>query len=264
MPAINPSLLERQIGSTMEEASDAVRFVRSIRELLEFYADRTKRSTRTSEALIFGRVLRVPKPVMQAITGAIHTRVALDESVKLVASQMLWDIGQREPRMIAVSLMSSVNQAEIARRFELWASDCDDDEVLRWIAREGLAGWRRQPEPSLWLVLGAWLDHRSGRVQLLAIHCLHAAMHEWQDDAKFPQVFELLRARIGNLRGAPRAGFQDLIQTLARRSPQETARFLMDEHARKAPDALRMLRASLDAFPAALRAELEALLSPKV
>lgn len=259
MPAINPSQLERQISAALAHKDDPEHYVRGLQEIVEFYADRTRRSMKASETLIFGQVLRVPKPVLQAITRSIHADPDLPVSMRLTSSTMLWELDYRETRMIAISLMSEVELPMIMERFENWAQDCDDDEVLIWMAKEGLMLGKRPSESTPWKKLNMWLQHPSTQVQRLSLLSLLDLVAGHRDDGHLPQVFRLLRGSSEGMRAASQDALLDLLRELAIRSPQETVQFLLDE-LKGDPDARRLIQKCMDVLPPGLQADLKRVL----
>ncbi len=171
--------------------------MRRLFEILEFYADRTRRSAKASDTLIFGKVLRVPRPVLQAIKRSIQTEPDFPEGMRLESSSMLWEMNYRETRMVAVSLLSGVAPSLASIHLEAWAADCDDEEVLHWMAAEGLKLSARPVEEIPWKGLNAWMRHPAATVQQLALFGLLELVEGYAGDGHLPRVFRLLR-------GAPR------------------------------------------------------------
>jgi hypothetical protein len=250
MPAINPSLLKRQISAALAHKDDLELYVRGLQEIVEFYADRTRRSTKASETLIFGKVLRVPKPVLQAVTRAIHADPDLS---------LLWGRNYRETRMIAISLLSVVDLPMITERFENWAEACDDDEVLLWMANEGLMLGKRPLESIPWKTLNMWLRHPSPQIQRLSLFSLLDLVAGHSDDGHLPRVFRLLRGSSDRMHSASQGELQDLLCELAVRSPQETVQFLLDEFM-DVPDFRRLIQKCIEVLPTGLQDELRRLL----
>ena len=259
MPAINPTQLEKQITAALSVKADPPLCVRKLYEILEFYADRTRRSVKAADMLILGKVLRVPQPVLQAITRSIQTELDYSDGLRLKTSLMLWDMNYRETRMVAVSLLSGVDPALVMENFENWAADCDDEEVLHWMAAEGLKLSNRPLEDIPWKGLNAWLRHPAPTVQHLALISLLELVQGSARDEHFPRVFRLLRAVPGNMSKTSLVALQDLLWALADRSPQESAQYLLDEFKRD-QDVRNLIEKTLGAFPQALQEELRQVL----
>jgi hypothetical protein len=256
MPAINPSHLKRQVEEAMAQAESGELLVRSIRSIVEYYADRTKRSTAASEALIMSNVLRVPRPVMDSICSAIHEQEFLP-AVRRLAAEGLWELEYRETRQLAVCLARGIDPIELTGIFERWGENCDDPEVLSWMAEEGLQEWWQAAEVDAWRTLRRWMEAESPRVRHFALLALRTAVERRTSDADLPRIFRLLKGAAGEVRGEAYAALVDLICSLNQRSMRETARYLMDEIRRDTPGIKRLVRTCLDEFTPDLRRELE-------
>jgi hypothetical protein len=259
MPAINPSHLKRQVEEAMTQAGSGELLVRSIRSIVEYYADRTKRSTAASEALIMSTVLRVPRPVMDSICSAIHAQEFLP-AVRRRAAEGLWELEYRETRQLAVCLARGIDPIELTGIFERWGENCDDPEVLSWMAEEGLQEWWQAAEVETWRTLRRWMEAEPPRVRHFALLALRTAVERRTSDADLPRIFRLLKGAAGEVRGEAYAALVDLIRSLNQRSMRETARYLMDEIRRDTPGIKRLVRTCLDEFTPDLRRELEAAL----
>jgi hypothetical protein len=260
VPAINPTRLDRQVEEAMAQAAHSEGFVRAIREIVEYYADRTKRSTAASEALIMSRVLRVPRPVLAAVCTAIHARPDMPLTVRLEAAESLWDLGYRETRHIAVCLVNGLKPEELLPKLERWSTACDDYETLHWMADEGLQKWWDAAGADTWRTLRTWMAADELHVRHLALLALLKYVERSQDDADLPKIFRLLKGAVGNVRGEGYTTLIDLVRALGRRSSQETTRYLIDEMKRATPGIRRMVRTLLTEFPPDLRTDLEAAL----
>jgi hypothetical protein len=241
----------------MAHADRSEEFVRAIREIVEYYADRTKRSTAASEALIMSRVLRVPQPVLTAICSAIHEQPDIPPSARLEAAEALWDLGYRETRKIGICLVRGLEAEQLLPVLEQWSAVCDDRQVLRWMAEEGLKQWWDAAGVGLWRTLRSWMAADGQHLRHLVLLALLIRVDRSTDDADLPKIFRLLRGAVGNVRGDSYTTLVDLVQALARRSRQETARYLIDEMKRGTPGIGRMVRSCLKEFPADLRTQIE-------
>jgi len=260
MPSINPSRLKRQVDEAMALAGDRERFVRAIREILEYYADRTRRSTAASEALLLSNVLRVPRPVLAALCAGVQTLAELPDGERLGAAQELWELNYRETRHVAVCLMQGVPPGERPEHFERWAAGCDDRVVLSWIAEQGLRDWWQAAGDDAWRVLRGWLGAGNHGVRHLALLALQKRIDSGASDSILPAVFRLLKGAAGEVRGDSFTTLAEILELLARRSPQETARYLMDEVKRKTPGSRRLARACSQALPPDLQQMLDSVL----
>jgi hypothetical protein len=77
------------------------------------------------------------------------------------------------------------------------------------------------------------------------------------------RAFEALRLLPRSLRGEARSALGDLLEALARHSPAETTRFVLDAIESDLPGIDRLARPILAALPPAQRDRLAAALSPR-
>lgn len=244
----------------MALAANSAQFARSLRAIVEYYADRTKRSATASEALILSNVLRVPGPVLSAICAAIHAHSEISPRDNLPAAQSLWEMEFRETRHIAVCLVRGLEPAELGVIFEGWTVSCDDREVLSWMAEEGMADWWSVSGFDPWRVLRNWMAGDDYRVRHLALLGALYGLESGSSDSLLPKIFQLLKGAVVNLRSDGYSTLIELVQALARRSPQETVRFLLDEIKRGTPGSRRLVRDCSAEFTPNLREELESAL----
>jgi len=262
MPAIDPERLKQQVDRLLNVVSDPVELQRGCIELLDFYADRTLKSIAIGEADETYRAFGAPKPLMRALSFGLRTRLQEQPTSSFPAAAALWEAGYRETRVLASAILGELNGEEVPGWAEIWALACDDQMALWELANQGLASCRKA-NPTIFLEkVEIWLNSTQKRLQSFAILALHSAV----EDPSFedlPSVFRLLDGTTGKFGGALFHALNRLISTLARRSPPEAARFLMDELARGSGGAIRMVQNTLENFPARQRSLLEHALSVK-
>lgn len=249
MPAIDPDRLARQVSKAVEAAGDPIELRRQALDLMEFYADRTRRPGASTQVDDVPPSFGVPRPVMRALTSELVRAVAGRPERALAAAEALWRADQRETRVLAAALVGTLDD----RRAPIWVADhaslTGDNLVLGEMAGRGLAGWRRADPLGFIDSLMNWLDSSNRPTQHLALLAIVAAA----GDARFhqlPRLFPLLSGRSGSFRGEVRKAYAASIRALARRSPPETSYFLIAEVDSGDPAAFRLARAILDALPA--------------
>jgi hypothetical protein len=259
MPAVDPARLEREIETLMEAAAEPQALTRRVLDLLEFYAERARRTAGTEAATPY-KAFGVPRPVVRGLGAALRARLGDNPEAALAAASALWGAGYRETQFLAASILGVLQGREAAGWAAARAETCPDAVCLAELARSGLAGWRAA-EPQTYLAqTSAWLRSGSERVRALGATGLTALV----DDASFedlPAVFRLLTDLPLAGHGVFRRALEQTVDALARRSPPEAARFLLDALRLGTPGAASLARRSLPAFPARQRGLLEEALS---
>jgi hypothetical protein len=248
MPAIDPDRLTRQVVKVAAAIGDPIELRRRALDLLEFYADRTRRPGPSTQVDDVPPSFGAPRPVMRSLTSSLVRAVAGRRERALAAADALWRADYRETRLLAAALVGSLDDRQAAAWVEDHAALAEDNVVLGEMAGRGLAGWRQADPLGFVDNLTNWLDSSKRPTQHLALLAIIAAV----DDPGFrqlPRLFPLLSGRSGSFRGEIRKAYTDSIRALARRSPPEATHFLMAEVASGDPAAFRLARAVLDTLP---------------
>lgn len=260
LPAIDPERLEREIGliSGVFDQPDELR--RKVLDLLDFYADRAKRPGAATHADDVPWDFGIPKPVQRALAKALSVCGVRRPDAALTAAESLWQAAYRETRLLALAILSGQTRPEVADWIEVHILEAQDSRVLKEAAGVGLEGWRLADPPALVQRALGWTRGAETSLQTLGLMALAAAV----DDPRFEQLPSLMRGLAGlgpAPRGDSRRALGDLVNSLARRTPPEAARFLLDEIDRRSPGIDRLVRGSLDMFPPAQRQQLSRALS---
>jgi hypothetical protein len=248
MPAIDPDRLTRQVAKVAQVVADPIELRRRALDLLEFYADRTRRPGASTQVEDVPPSFGAPRPVMRALTSSLIRAVGGQSDRALAAAEALWRADLRETRLLSAALIGSLDDRRVATWIEEHAGLSDDGVVLKEMAGRGLAGWRQTDPVAFVDSLTNWLDSPERAAQHLALLAIVAAA----DDSGFhqlPRLFSLLSGRSGSVRGEIRRAYVAAIRALGRRSPPETTYFLMAEVASGDPAAFRLARAILDVLP---------------
>jgi hypothetical protein len=88
---------------------------------------------------------------------------------------------------------------------------------------------------------------------------IETALNETKTD-HLPRILDALHGASENARSDTRIALDRIIGMAAKISPQEAARYLIDEHESGVPGSERLIRATEDQFPPSQRRRLESLL----
>jgi hypothetical protein len=256
MPAIQPEVLQRQIDEILSLASEPGTFIRASINLLDYYADRTKRPRSSVARVEIAKVLRVPRPVMKTICLRLQQAPAsISEEWQAIGSG-LWDHASREARQMAACVLSKCPQDQIQIMVESWVLNCEDDEAIEFLAKQGMKFWRVQDLDRFYRTVLKWLGDTRLRMRYLGILALYGRSED-EDFAEIPRLLALLNGISSQVRGSSQRALTGLIRQLADVSPPEVAKFLLDEIRSQTSGAHRLAQASLSAFPVHLQREIQ-------
>lgn len=260
MPAIDPARLDKQIDEVVAFILEPDEVARRCLDLLDYYADRTRRVRAT--AFDVSPSLGVPGPVLRSLAGRLRSAVEHLPDGGLNLADQLWQGQFREVMMLAAVVVGGRSGEQAADWLETAASRCSDPEVLASLASDGTEAWRRSAPQTFQTRAEVWLRSGNQRLMTLALLALRAGVID-DPGLSVLAVLDILEGRMVRLRGSARRAYVELIRGTIDRSPQEVARFLADEvrQAQGAAAVRRTLRACLDAFPPYEREGLEKILS---
>ena len=225
------------------------RFARACYEMLEFYADRTKRSNTTTGRIETARVLRVSRPVLRMLCNEILHFEHEERADWLEAADLMWNTGVREGRFVAACLLSRAAPDEVPDRAESWAEACEDAVALEKLAAEGLSAWREQDSEIFLEVLKRWMNDPRLQVRHLALLLIANVTRDSAFDKHLPETFRILQGVSEKVRGESLQSLHGLMRQLAKQSPAETTKFLLDERKAGHSGINRLIRSTIGALP---------------
>jgi hypothetical protein len=249
MPAINPEILSQRIEDVLKLLDEPRRFARACYEMLEFYADRTKRTSTVAGRIETARVLRVSRPVLRMLCNEILHYEHADTADWLEAADLMWTTGVREGRFVAACLLSRAAPEDVPKVAESWAESCEDAIALEKLASEGLSTWREEDTDVFLQVLKRWMDDPRLQVRHLALLLIANVSRDSTYDKHLPETFQILQGVSEKVRGESRQSLIALMRQMARHSPAETTKFLLDERKVGYPGVKRLIRSTMDALP---------------
>jgi hypothetical protein len=223
---------------------DPGEFRRRCLEMLRFYGDRTKRTVDTADFEL--SALNTPNALIRTMATHFQANVSDDPALAQPAASALWQSGYREARILAVAMLGAQVRDEVPGWATEWAKESVDPVVLDELARQGLVRWRQLSPSEFLSQASGWVSGR--QTHLFGLKAIKAAVED-PDFEDLPSIYRLLRGQSGRVRGESRLVLNELVSALARRSPQETARFLLEEHEREPELAKRVIRGVLPDFP---------------
>lgn len=253
MPAIQLARLKIQTAELVTHFDDPTSFVRRLHDLLDFYADRTRKPGQAGEPPPLIKPYNVPRPILRQVRTDLAPYVAMDKESALVLCDTLWEEPYLEFRLLAIDLLGLIPTDfpdEILARIKSWAVPGTEDRLLNALVNEGLTQVRKGTPERYITQLEEWLtaeEYFSRRIGLKAVSITVSD----RDFENLPRLFRLLAPLIRSTPSQLRPDLLDVMRALAMRSPNESAFFLRQNLTVMADDdsTAWLIRNSVRYFP---------------
>lgn len=228
MPAIILARLRQQTATLAGQFGHTDVFLRGLQDLLELYADHTQRPGQAGTPPPLLRTYRVPAPVLRQINSELGPLAEEQPEQALRLVDALWELPILELRLLAAALLGQVpltNPDLILETALSWCRSGVEERILTAVLNDGLK--RLRLENPAWLIehLQGWLTEGDLQTQQLGLRALRSFL-ETPGFTNLPVCYRMLTPYIRSAPTALRPDLLDLLEDLAKRSPQETAFFL--------------------------------------
>jgi hypothetical protein len=228
MPAIDLARLKKQTALLADVFDQPTVFLRELREVLEFYVNRTLRSQSVAPSSVLP-TYRTPVVVLRHIETELGP-VAERQSVQaLELADALWDEGWLETKLLAAFLLGRIPPQEerLLARLTAWTQAVRDPEVRAALLTTSLTRLRKET-PNLFLILvKEWLHPARQRMWSNGIQALVPLISS-PDFDNLPPIFEIIEPIIKTSPATLQYDLQELIIVLYEASPDETTYFLQE------------------------------------
>lgn len=228
MPAVQLVKLQQQTAELAGCVERPAVFVAKLRELLEFYADRTQRPGQSGEPPTLLTAYHVPSPVLRQTLHACAAALEDNPQAALALCDSLWNEQTYETCLLALNLLGRIpaNPPEpLLARARVWGESHPELPLLDLLLSAGLATVRAQNPQAVLTLAENWLASSDWRTQQMGLRTIYALL----DDARFqnlPRLFRLLSPLVVNVPADLRPDLLLTLRALILRSPAETAYFL--------------------------------------
>ena len=228
MPAIDLARLKKQTARLADSFDQPAVFLRELREVLEFYVNRTLRSQSVAPSSVLP-TYRTPVVVLRQIEkelGPIAERLPIQA---LELADALWDEGWLETKLIAAFLLGRIPPREerLLARLTAWTQAVRDPEVRAALLTTSLTRLRRET-PDLFLILvKEWLHPARQRMWSNGIQALVPLISS-PDFDNLPPIFEIMEPILKASPATLQYDLQEMIIVLFEASPDETTFFLQE------------------------------------
>jgi hypothetical protein len=226
MPAIDLARLKKQTAQLADLFDEPAAFLRALREILEFYVNRSLRSQSVAPSSVLP-TYRTPVVVLRQIEKELAPVAEKKPILALELADALWDEGWLETKRIAAFLLGRIPPQEerLLARLTAWTQAVRDPEVRAALLTTSLTRLRKET-PDLFLVLvKEWLHPARQRMWSNGVQALVPLISS-PDFDNLPPIFEIVEPVIKASPAALQFDLQELIITLYKASPEETTYFL--------------------------------------
>jgi len=226
MPAIDLTRLKKQTAHVADIFDQPAEFLREVREILEFYVNRSLRSQGVAPSSVLP-TYRTPPAVLRQIEKELGPVAEKQPLQALELADALWDEGWLETRLLAAFLLGRIPPQEerLLARLTAWTQTVRDSSVRAALLTTSLTRLR-QETPDLFLILvKEWLHPARQRMWSNGIQALVPLISS-PDFDNLPPIFEIVEPILKASPATLQFDLQELIITLFEASPDETTYFL--------------------------------------
>ncbi len=264
MPAIQLARLKIQSANLAKSFADPQAFVGGLHELLDFYADRTRRPGQAGEPPPLLFAYNVPVQVLRQILRELSPYTADNNQAGLTLCDALWAEPYFEFRLLAASLLGeikpSVPDAHL-ERVDKWTTSQTEDRLMNVLVKDGLNPLRHNYPDQYLKQVEIWLQSVEIHSQKLGLRAL-TTLIATQDFENLPALYRILAPQVRTAPAQLKPDLLDTIKALAQRFPNEAAFFLRQNLAIKTDNlgTAWLIRNSLRYFPEDTQISLKAAL----
>ena len=266
MPAIQPARLKRQSALLVEQFINPAAFIRSLHHLLEFYADRVHRPGQAGEPSPLIQAYRLKPPILRQILMDLEPLAKEKPDQALELCDQLWEQPYLEFRQLSASLLGMIppsSSAAILERVRGWIRQDTEDHLIDIIILHGLENLRKEDPQSIYRLINEWMASNEVQYQKIGLRTMLPLVQD-PDIENLPIFFNLIQPFARSLPSSISPDLIDIVEVLARRSPQETAYFLRQTLSfPNSPDTPWLIRQVIRVFPTEIQSSLRKALKEK-
>jgi hypothetical protein len=229
MPAINLARLKTQASRLSEKFSEPESFVHDLNEMLDYYTNRTIRSTQTARRFSLP-TYRTPPPVLRQIQGELEPMAEIHPLEAVALTNALWKAGSLESRLLAAFLLGTIPLAQSTptlNKLPEWLSQSTDKQILTALLTDAFARFRRENPEALFILLEGWLKSSRSSLRVWGLRALIPILTDPQFE-NLPAIFRILKPAIQSAGPTTQLELQACLATLERVSPTETLAYLRE------------------------------------
>jgi len=227
MSAINLAHLKIQSARLAEKFRQPAAFVHDLNELLDFYSNRTIRTTQIVQRLSVP-TYRTPRPVQRQIERELAPLAETHPQEAVALTRALWEAGSLESRLLAAYLLGcipSVAAIPVLTRLPDWLLQSHDKEIRAALLTDALARVRWENPEAFFILLESWLGSPHSTWQVWGLQALIPLLQSSHFE-NLPSVFRILRPAVEAAGPSTQVDLQVCLAALEKISRIETVTFL--------------------------------------
>ena len=252
MPAIQLARLKIQVTDLLAYFSEPIEFLRELHTMLDFYADRTRRSGQSGKPKPLIQAYNVPQQVMRRIESDIAPLVAAGPEDALLLGDQLWLDAWYESRLLAIAILGMLPPDPIdliVERLQAWGRDCRENVLLDALLDKGATPFLTEHPDEYFFFVENMLTSGNLPSRKIGLKAMPALIQNPEFE-NLPALYRLLSPLVRESASALETDIIQVVRTLGQRSPQETAYFLQKNLNSPHKSGLSIItRQSLDVFP---------------
>lgn len=261
MPAAELTRLRMQINGLIQLFGEPNNFRTSLRDMFEAYANLTYRPGQTVLQKSLLPSYRAPKLVMRQLELELGKTCRERPEDALEVIEVLWYDPYLEPRQLAAVILGKIpasHSQEVAQKIKTWSRPEENSRMLDTLFQHGTITLRQTAPKQLLALIEELLNSTHGATQAIGIRAIVPLMQDPEFE-NLPPIFRMLGPLLQSFSTALQTDLQIAIESLARRSPMETAFFLRQTlNITSSPATSRLIRRCLPAFEPAQQSSLRA------
>ncbi len=264
MPAIHPARMKIQVAQLVEKVHQPEAYVRSLHNLLDYYADRTYRPGQSGEPPPLLATYKTPLPVLRQVIRETLPITASDPPAALALVDALWVEPTIEFRLLAISLIGNIQPdppEPVLNRLLAWIGSSPEHRILEATLDQGFIRFRKEHPKIFYQMVEDWLKADEIYYQRVSLH----AMISLISDPAFGNLPAVSRLLVPLIRESPdelRHDLVDVLRNLAHRFPQEASYILQQNLTEENSNVIWITRQVLKDLPAEFQKSLRETLRP--
>lgn len=259
MPAIQPDFLKNQSEELVHYFNTPDKFVLKFKSFLEIFADRSRRPGQAGRPHSKIHSYQVKAPVLKQVVKDLIPEVQKDPETTLELCDRLWEQPNLECRQLCAYLLGSVrinSSDQITDRLSQYINKNTEEILIDLLFSQGLSSFRKEYTEEFLKFIDEWISSDDLFNKKNAIRSLIPLAKE-QGITTLPIIFNQIQPLVRNHTIEIYTDLSELIDSLARFSPQETSFFLRRVfNLSDSRDTAMLIRNCLNSFPPEIQNDL--------
>ena len=256
---IDPVALGAQTETLKTYLDDPATLALKVRGLLDDYAQRTHRPSPRLAGNAPASSLKIPAPVMRAISQTLREGTRTSPSVLLNVARAIWAGGSREERRIAAELLGQaalVTPEKTLLVIEACLPEIESADTADALAEYGLSPLVKMNPATYLAQAQGWAKSNHKWTRRFALAILHPLLKDKKWDS-VPSALEVVSPVMTDPESDVRSAAVTALCGLAPKSPVEVGRFLRQQANNPHHNVQNIIRLTLAKLAPEVRAEVE-------